>query len=182
VARDEEIPPQDAPAGERRGVIDRHGTEHKATAHVLGQGTEEVGAGSSPAASGTDSFSERPTPPGRPSSEIHTAPRTFFNGLGFSSKFGGELLRIIDNARRAALWPLSPPKPHEQNLLVPLVGWPPSENLSQRSSCSATHSLAKWSSLDRPKLKWTKRPEQCSHGRRTGGLECRLGCCSAGRS
>ena len=34
---------------------------------------------------------------------------------------GGELLRIIDNARRAARGPI-PPKPHELNLLVPLVG------------------------------------------------------------
>jgi hypothetical protein len=86
VARDEEIPPQDAPAGERGGYGDRHGREHKAAAHVLGQGTEEVGAGSGPAASGTDPFNEQPTPPGRPSSEIHTATRTFFNGLGYSPK------------------------------------------------------------------------------------------------
>ena len=94
----------------------------------------------------------------------------------------GELLRIIDNARRAALWSLSPPKPYEQNLLVPLVGWQPTENLSQRSSCSARRSLAKWMSLDRPKQKWTKRRERCSRGRRTGGLESDLGCWSAGRS
>jgi hypothetical protein len=50
-----------------------------------GGGTEEVGAGSCPAASVTDPFSEQPTPPGRPSSEIHTAPRTFFNGLAPST-------------------------------------------------------------------------------------------------
>ena len=74
-------------AGERGGYGDRRGTEHKATAHVLGQGTEEVGAGRGPAASGTDPFGEQPTPPGKPSSEIHTAPRTFFNGLAQKAKF-----------------------------------------------------------------------------------------------
>ena len=37
---------------------------------------------------------------------------------GFSSKFGGELLRIIDNARRAALWPLSPP-----SLMSKIFSW-----------------------------------------------------------
>jgi hypothetical protein len=30
---------------------------------------------------------ERPTPPGKPSSEIHTAPRAFFNTLGPYAKF-----------------------------------------------------------------------------------------------
>jgi transposase len=90
VARDEALPSQEALAGERGGYGDRRGTEHKATAHVLGQGIEEVGAGRGPAASGTDLLGEWPTPPAQPSSEIHTAPRTFFNGLGCSPKFGKE--------------------------------------------------------------------------------------------
>ena len=92
---------------------------------------------------------------------------------------GGELLRIIDNARRAAPWPY-PAKAPPFDLLVPLVGWPPSENLSQRSSCSVTRSLAKWSCLI-ARNRSGRRGERCSHGRCSGGLECRLGCWS-GRS
>jgi hypothetical protein len=50
--------------------------------------TEETGAGRGPAGSGTDPFGERQAPPGQPSSEIHTAPRTFFNGLTPSTTLG----------------------------------------------------------------------------------------------
>lgn len=81
MARDEEVQAQEALAGERRGAGEGRGTEHKAIARFLGQGTEEVGTGSGPAASGTHPFSEQPTPTGKPSSEIHTAPRAFFNRL-----------------------------------------------------------------------------------------------------
>ena len=51
---------------------------------------------------------------------------------------------------------LTLPKPHRLNLLVTLVGWRSSENLSQRPCCSARRSLAKRSSLDCPKQQWTK--------------------------
>ena len=79
MARHEEVQAQDALAGERGGYGDSHGTEHKATAHVLGQGTAEVGADGGPAASGAVLFGEQPTFAEQPSSEIHTAPREFFN-------------------------------------------------------------------------------------------------------
>jgi hypothetical protein len=99
------------------------------------------------------------------------------------SKFGDELLRMIERMLGAAPWPPNPAKvPNGLNLLVTLVGWRPSENLSQRPRCSARRSLAKWSSLDCPKQMWTKRRQRCSHGRRSGGLESRPGCWSAGRS
>jgi hypothetical protein len=100
----------------------------------------------------------------------------------FSEVRGHELLRIIDNARRAAPWPPNPAKAPPWAKSARDVGWRPSENPSQRSSCSARRSLAKWSSLDCPKQKRTKRRGRCSHGSRTGGLESRLGCWSAGRS
>ena len=87
MARDEALQAQEALASKRGGYGDRRGTEHKATAHVLGQGTEEAGAGRGPAASGTDPFGERQTPPRWPSFEIRTAPRGFFNTLGCYPKF-----------------------------------------------------------------------------------------------
>jgi hypothetical protein len=88
VARDEALQAQEALAGERRGDGEGCGTEHKAAARLLGQRTEETGAGRGPVASGTDPFGERPAPPGQPSSEIHTAPCAFFNGLTLSTHFG----------------------------------------------------------------------------------------------
>jgi hypothetical protein len=87
VARDEALQAQEALASKRGGYGDRRGTEHKATAHVLGQGTEEAGAGRGPAASGTDPFGERRTPPRWPSFEIRTAPRGFFDTLTPYAKF-----------------------------------------------------------------------------------------------
>ena len=54
MARDKALQAQEALAGEFRGYGDRRGPKRKAAAHVLGQGTEEVGADSGPAASGTD--------------------------------------------------------------------------------------------------------------------------------
>ena len=79
---------KEALAGESRGYGDRRGPKRKAAAHVLGQGTEEVGAGSGPAASGTDLSSAVGTldePSHRRSQRI---PREFFNTLTPSTMLG----------------------------------------------------------------------------------------------
>jgi hypothetical protein len=101
VARDETLQAKDALAGERRGADDRRGTEHKATAHVLGQGTEEVGAGSGPPTSGTCPFSEHPTPQVRPS------PGTAPLQTGFSTRWG----EIGRSASEFPVWPAAPTEP-----------------------------------------------------------------------
>jgi hypothetical protein len=94
VASDEEVPSQEALAGERRGVGDRRGPKRKAAAHVLGQGTEEVGAVSGPAAWGTYPFGERPTFGEPSSSEIHTTLASFSTRRGILGS--GYTLSCID--------------------------------------------------------------------------------------
>jgi hypothetical protein len=110
VARHEEVSPQEALAGERRGAGDRRGPKRKAAARVLGQGTEEVGAGRGPAASGTDLSSAVGTldePSHRRSQRI---PRELFNTLP-SSENQSRCLQTTDHPDQGSE---DANKPHKQ--------------------------------------------------------------------